>query len=83
VTSHDAAAFLIGTDETEWVTGAQACIEAFTKQAQAGITLEPGNIGAYAEGSIGWIADRPTVVLPDDEHIRTRLTAVFRFEDGR
>jgi SnoaL-like domain len=82
-TSDDDAALLIGTDEDEWVEGRQGCIAAFTEQAQAGVVVEPGDIQAYAEGTVGWIADRPTVVLPDGRRIRTRVTAVYRLEDGR
>jgi hypothetical protein len=83
VTSVDAAAILIGTDEKEWVQGAQACIAAFRDQARTGVRVEPGDIRAYAEESIGWIVDRPTVILLDGRRIPTRLTAVLRLEDGR
>jgi hypothetical protein len=83
VTSVDAAAIVIGTDEKEWVQGAQACIAAFTDQAQTGVKVEPGDVRAYVEGSIGWIVDRPTLVLLDGSRIPTRLSAVYRLEDGR
>jgi hypothetical protein len=82
-TTSDDAALLIGTEEDEWIAGRDACVAAFTEQAQAGVVIEPGDIQAYAEGTVGWIADRPTVVLPDGRRVPTRLTAVFRLEDGR
>ena len=81
--SDDAAALIIGTEDHEWISGRDACVAAFTEQAQAGLVIEPGDIQAYAEGTVGWIADRPTVVLPDGRRVPTRLMAIYRLEDGR
>jgi class 3 adenylate cyclase len=37
---------------------------------------------AWVEGSVGWVADRPTFVLPDGQELPLRLTAVFHLERG-
>jgi len=40
-----------------------------------------GPVG-YEEGSTGWVVDQPTFRFPDGSAMRTRLTAVWRQEDG-
>jgi ketosteroid isomerase-like protein len=35
----------------------------------------------YEEGSMGWVADRPRLAMPDGT-ISTRLTGVLRREEG-
>ncbi|HUF00996.1 MAG TPA: nuclear transport factor 2 family protein [Gaiellaceae bacterium] len=75
-------ALVIGTDTDEWEVGRETWLDAFRQQmAQTqGVKLEPDDPVAYEEGSLGWGADRPTVVL-GDARIPTRLSAVARRED--
>jgi hypothetical protein len=77
-------AFVIGTDPGEWLDGRSNWIAGFEEQVTVipGIRLEAGDLRAYAEGSLGWAADRPSFVLPDGTAIPTRMTAVLRLEEG-
>jgi ketosteroid isomerase-like protein len=83
--SDDDGVLGIGTDPREWWVG-PAVIEAFKTQPPemhaAGLRFEPGEAQAYAEGSVGWIADQPTLKLPDGEELPMRFTAVCHQEDG-
>jgi ketosteroid isomerase-like protein len=77
-------AFVVGTDPGEWQEGRTTWIAGYEEQITAipGIRLEAGDLRGYAEGSLGWAADRPSFVLPDGTAISTRLTTVLRLEDG-
>jgi hypothetical protein len=83
--SHDDGILGIGTDPREWWGGA-AVIQALKTQPPemhaAGLRFEPGEVQAYREGSVGWIADQPTLELPDGSTVPMRLTAVCHQEDG-
>lgn len=47
------------------------------------VTRTPGPAPrCYAEGTVGWFADRPTLTFPDGATLTPRLTGVLRFEDG-
>jgi hypothetical protein len=72
----------IGTDPTEWVTGYATIIRGFKIQVEemAGCQLLAGTPHAYRDGSIGWVADQPTLQLPDGMEIPLRCTAVFQQE---
>jgi hypothetical protein len=48
----------------------------------AGATFVPGPVQAHREGSVGWLADRPTVRFPDGTGTSFRLTAVCHRENG-
>ena len=68
----------------EWLEGREQLIAALEAQMNEmeGFRLEAGEEPhCYEEGSIGWIADRPTFVLPEGT-ISTRLTGVVRQEEG-
>jgi hypothetical protein len=74
---------VIGTDPREWWDEYESVMS--TLKAQAGEMSRMGlrvkrehEIEAYEEGSIGWVADRPTFVLPDGSEIQLRTTGVFR-----
>ena len=73
---------LIGTDPNEWLTDYGAITELFTAQAGAGVKARSGDIQAYEEGSVGWVADRGTFVLPDGGEVPFRMTAVWHKQDG-
>ena len=73
----------IGTDPGEWWRGARLA-DAWKEQLQAmggNMPLVADDPEAYSEGSVGWVADRPTLKLPGGE-VPVRLTAVFHQEDG-
>jgi len=42
----------------------------------------PGDPEAFEEGTVGWVADRPSFALPGMGTIPFRLTMVFHREDG-
>lgn len=74
----------IGTDVEEWWSG-QRVPEVFKEQIEAmggSMPLKPGDPEAYVEGSVGWVADRGTLTLPDGGSLPVRVTAVAHREDG-
>ena len=77
-------ALIIGTGPQEWLDGRATWIAGYQEQITAipGIRMEAGDPHGYAEGTLGWVADRPTFVLPDGTTIPARMTAVLRLEDG-
>jgi hypothetical protein len=82
LTSTQPGLIFIGTDPKEWfedIAGVRQMLEA---QAGAGVTVKPGPIHAYREGTVGWIADSGAFHLPDGTDVPFRLTAVFHQEDG-
>jgi SnoaL-like domain len=80
----DQSVLVIGTDPGDWAQGREQWIaarEALT-HAMEGVRLEAGEEPqGYEEGSMGWVADRPSAVLPEGT-ISTRLTGVVRQEEG-
>lgn len=81
VVSKQGRMLMIGTAPSEWATDLAVIKQAFQAQAQAGIKIAPGDPQAYREGSVGWIADRPRLVLPDGTELPFRVTAIFHRED--
>lgn len=75
----------IGTDPEEWWTGGNVR-RAFEAQIPemhaAGLRFRAGDIQAFSEGSVGWVADQPTLTFPDGSGVPMRLTSVFRQEGG-
>ncbi len=69
----------IGTAPHEWHTGRARWLQEF---GMPGVQLRGGDVVAWEEGSIGWLADRPTFVLPDGSEIQVRMTGVLRKERG-
>ncbi|MDQ3720968.1 MAG: nuclear transport factor 2 family protein, partial [Actinomycetota bacterium] len=58
--------------------------EAWKEQLRAmggGMPLVAGEPEAYVEGTVGWVADRPTLQLQEGA-VPTRLTMVFHQERG-
>lgn len=75
----------IGTDPAEWWAGYADITRVFKAQLEeaTGIQVVPDEPLAYRDGSIGWVAGRPTVKLTDGTEMPVRLTAVFQKEaDG-
>lgn len=73
---------VIGTDAKEWWTEPAAIDRVLEGQAQAGLKVLPGDIEAFSEGSVGWVADRAKFVLADGKETPVRSTAVFHQEGG-
>jgi hypothetical protein len=46
------------------------------------VTITPGEVLAHQQGSVGWLADRPTFTFADGSAFRVRFTAVARLEQG-
>ena len=74
----------IGTDPTEWWAGYATITKVFEAQLKEmdGIQILANTPQAYCDGSIGWVADRPTIKLPDGTEMPFRLTAVFQKEQN-
>src|SRR4029079_13799973 len=57
----------IGTDPDEWWSGYRVVSSIFEAQMGeydgVGVTLDPGPIEAYVEGTMGWAACRPKLVF--------------------
>lgn len=74
----------IGTDPAEWWVDEEVTA-AFRAQVPemhaAGMSFRPGDVLAYSEGAVGWVADRPALRLPDGSELPMRFTGVFR-RDG-
>lgn len=84
--SDDDSVLRIGTDSEEWWTTKTAVVGMFRQQFEEadGVSyaaaIEPGDIGAYEEGTIGWVQDQPTFVMPNGVSMKGRITFVFRLE---
>ena len=73
----------IGTDPDEWWTGPEGTEVMLRQNGElGGIKLLPGVPVAYSIGNVGWIADRPRVVLPTGAEVSVRLTLVLAIERG-
>ena len=74
----------IGTDPSEWWTGYDTITRVFKVQLKeaGGFQILANIPQAYKDGSIGWIAGRPTLKLPDGKEMPLRLTAVFQKEQN-
>lgn len=74
----------IGTDPTEWWNGYATITKVFKAQLKetGGFEILAGTPQAYSDGSIGWVAGKPTLKLTDGTEIPFRLTAVFQKEQN-
>ena len=72
------ATVVIGTAPGEWVDDREQMRFGFETE---GIELTPADPVAWAEGSLGFVLDRPQFRLPDGSLIDARVTAVLRLED--
>jgi ketosteroid isomerase-like protein len=76
---------VIGTDPGDWLEGREQWIaarEALMEGRWEGLRLEAGEQPhSYEEGSMGWVADRPSIVMADGTAIPARLTGVVRQEE--
>jgi ketosteroid isomerase-like protein len=82
--SRSDATLMIGTDPQEWWSGYDDILRVFTAQSEemGGFPVSLGDPVAYSEGTMGWIADRPTFGLSDGE-ITMRVSFVAHQENGQ
>jgi adenylate cyclase len=97
VNARDAATFInlqadepgvlfIGTDPEEWWPSLQSLSPIMTAQMRefeaGGVTFDTGEIEAYSEGTVGWVAARPTLLFPDESTAPLRFTGVLHIDRG-
>lgn len=86
ITQEDEGILVIGTDPDDCIEGREQWIaarKALMEGRWEGLRLEAGEEPrGYEEGSMGWVADRPSVVMADGTTITMRLTGVVRREGG-
>jgi ketosteroid isomerase-like protein len=83
--SQEEGVLSIGSDPREWWTGYDNVVATFKAQFQemgGQLQATPGDLRAYQEGSVGWMADNPTFRLPDGTAVPFRFTGVFHQEGG-
>ncbi len=83
---HHAGVIGIGTDPDEWWVGHATLHDNLkTQMAEMGgsITIVGSDPIAYAEGTVGWVADRPRLRMDDGTESPVRFTAVFHKEHDR
>ncbi len=82
--SRQSGVLAIGTDPNEWWAGYDMIARVFKAQLQemGGIQIKAGELNAFVEGTVGWVAGRPRFQLPNGQEVAFRVTAVFHKEDG-
>jgi hypothetical protein len=82
--SRQSGVLAIGSDPSEWWAGHDTIVEAFQAQLR-GIgrrKVEPGDLNAFVEGTVGWAADRRTHRQTNGQELTVRETFLFHQEDG-
>ena len=86
IMSREEGVLSIGTDPDEWWSDFATIEQVYTAQLnemrESGGTFQVSDRHCYQEGSVGWCADRGTMVLPDGTQKPVRLTAIFHQEGG-
>ncbi len=76
----------IGTDPAEWWAGIENFTPVLPVQMSEfdanGVMFDVGEVEAYSEGTVGWIACRPTLLLPDNIAVELRFTGVLHLDRG-
>ena len=83
--SNASGVLFIGTDPAEWWAGFETIDRMFKADAHAqgpSYAIEPGQMQALEEGRVGWVADQPTLHLPNGHQVRVRVTTVLHRERG-
>jgi hypothetical protein len=75
---------MIGTCEHDWYTGSRA-VDALLAQFAGlpDLAIEPGELGAYEHGDVGWFAGRPVLKATGMPATTARMTGVAVRIDGR
>ncbi len=71
----------IGTDPNEWEEGYGNIIE--SRRQMGAFQVKAGDLKAYCEGTVGWVADRMTFKGSDGTEFAFRHTAVLCKEDSQ
>ena len=72
----------IGTDPGEWFEGYESIMKVYSQMPDgSGLKIKAGDVKAYSEGTVGWVADISAFVLPDGREIPFRHTIVFHKEN--
>ena len=82
--SRSESCVVIGTAPGEWWEAYDAALEPIrTQMASVGDSVEllPGDVRAYREGEVGWVADQPTLKVGSVASL-CRHTSVFAREEG-
>ena len=82
--SNQDGVLLIGTDPEEWWRGHDTIAKIWETQLGeiGGIGVENADPRGYEAGDVGWMADRPTLVIGGEMRIPLRTTCVFARENG-
>jgi hypothetical protein len=78
IVSSDPATLVIGTAPGEWVTERERLRFGFEAE---GYSIKPGDLVAWENGPVGFVADEPTLHF-GDEALKARLTGVLQDEGG-
>lgn len=82
--SSDVIAF--GTAQDEFVHGSRVLKSVMEAQDAAlgpgGVTITPGPVYAFEEGSVGWVVDEPTIGFGPGPPPPLRMTTIFHREAG-
>jgi hypothetical protein len=80
--SHQEGFMAIGTDPTEWWQNSQEIINGYRAMAKDDIVdIKVGDLIAYSEGTVGWVADRVVYTIPNGIKIPMRHTFVLHKEN--
>jgi hypothetical protein len=73
----------IGSDPDAWSEGYESVTDRLTAVSReiAETNIETGDVKAFQEGTVAWLADRPTLAPPGGIKVAARVTAVFRREE--
>jgi ketosteroid isomerase-like protein len=82
--SHQDGVLSIGTDPDEWWLGYETIARVYKGQLaeMGGIKVVAGNMDAFVEGSVGWVADNVSFRLPNGQEMPFRSTTVLHQENG-
>ena len=75
---------MIGSDPNEWWEDYDTIIKLLKTQFEElkGTTIHDADPQAFSEGTVGWVADKPNMKLPDGTKVPFRMTGVFHQEKG-
>ena len=82
--SRQSGVLAIGSDPAEWWAGHDAIVRKFEAQLLETGTrrIDPGELSAFVEGTVGWAVDRRTMLLRNGKELTVRETTVFHREEG-
>ena len=76
----------LGTDPKEWWPGLEFLGPVMVAQMRefeaGGVTFDTGEVAAFSEGTVGWVAARPSLMFPDGSTVELRFTGVLQLNLG-